>query len=115
MFLAVAEADGSPRFGRLVSPNRGLLGAAVDPAGRVAMVTRGGACDDVLERWNLAGDFQWRRQLGASGCPVTTSMAVDASSHDVLVGGWFMDAIDVGTGPIASRGGSDDLVVDVLP
>ena len=121
VFLAVAEAYGAPRFGRLVAVDAGAVGAAVDPAGRVAILTRGSACGDTLVKWNLAGDVVWRRPVAvSSGCDstshlVSTSVAIDASSHDVLAGGWFGGTIDLGTGPILSRGGTDDFVLDVQP
>ncbi|MGC3999525.1 MAG: hypothetical protein QM767_19620 [Anaeromyxobacter sp.] len=115
VFLAVAEASGAPRFGREVGGDeRSVRGAAVDPAGRVAILTTafGGAVPrDRLEKWNLAGELLWSRELGATAWAVT----VDPASHHVRAGGALYGTVDFGTGPTTSRGDSDGWVLDVLP
>jgi len=65
LFLAVAEADGTPRFGRALAGDfRSPVGASVDPAGRVAiLMRRPEPCTERLERWNLAGERLWAREL----------------------------------------------------
>lgn len=121
LFLAVAEASGAPRFGRVIAADvRQPVGAAVDPAGRVAILTHGPtACSDRLERWNLAGDELWARLL--DGCGTTGTMewrgiVVDPVSHHVRAVGALQGAVSFGDGVSAtSKGGSDDLLLDVLP
>jgi hypothetical protein len=120
--LAVAEADGSPRLGRVLSlgDGRDAAAAAVDPAGRVAILTDGpGSCDEQVERWDLAGDLLWRRAL-AGGCPpdarlLVSGIAVDPVSHHVRIAGGLQGTVDLGAGPVSSRGQLDDLLVDIAP
>lgn len=119
--LVVAERDGSPRFAReFAGDSAYTAGIAVDPGGRVAILTRGGECGDAVQRWNLAGDLLWSRPWASAGCGASGvsgagSIAIDPTTHDVLVGGWFTGTQGFGTGPITSHGGSDDVVVDIAP
>jgi hypothetical protein len=119
VFIAVAESDGRPRFGRNVGYSIGALGASVDPAGRLAVLTGAGFCGDTVWRWNLAGDLLWSRPVSsicnASSGVWTSSIATDPTSHDVLVAGGMWGTVDFGSGPVASRGGVDDFVVDIAP
>lgn len=121
VFLAVAESYGAPRFGRvLASTGWNALGAAVDPAGRVAVLVSGGPapCEDRLERWNLAGARLWTRRLATcngAGSVLWSGVAVDPLSHHVRAAGGLWGTVNLGTGPVTSRGRADDLVVDLLP
>lgn len=120
VYMAVIERSGTPRLGRVIADGgRYPVGAAVDIAGRAAVLTRGaGPCDDRIERWNLAGDRLWSRPVaacGAGGTTTSTAVAVDATSHDVRVGGGFTGTMDFGTGPVTSRGATDDFVLDLRP
>jgi hypothetical protein len=113
--LAIAEGDGSPRLARAFGGDAGVVAAAVDPAGRVAIMTRGGPCDDVVWRWNLAGDLLWNRALVKDGCELAPAIAVDPVSHEVAVAGSFWMPADFGAGVVAPRGGSDAVVVRLAP
>jgi hypothetical protein len=120
-FVAVAESDGSPRFGKWLGAVRNVLGAAVDPAGRLAVLTTYGSCADTVWRLNLAGALLWTRAVVAttpcdgSGAAFAGSIATDPVSHDVLVGGRLWGTVDFGSGPVASRGGVDGFAVDIAP
>lgn len=117
-FLAVAESNGTPRFGREIGvDDRSPIGAAVDPAGRVAILTEAPNGCERLERWDLAGHRQWARSL-VNCAPGVSSWTVSADpvSHHVRVGGALTGTADFGTGPVTSRGGSmDGFVLDVMP
>jgi hypothetical protein len=115
ILLVVAEHDGSPRLARTFAGDAGVIAAAVDPAGRVAVMTRGGPCDDIVWRWNLAGDLLWDRPLAKSGCELAPALAVDPASHEVVVAGSFWTPADFGAGPVTPRGGSDAVVVRLAP
>jgi hypothetical protein len=120
VYLAVIEWFGTPRLGRVVADGgRYPVGAAVDVAGRAAVLTRGaGSCDDRIERWNLAGDRLWSRPVAACRTGGTTSssaVAIDAASHHVRVGGGFTGTVDFGAGPVTSRGATDGFVIDLQP
>lgn len=120
LFLAVAEATGAPRFGRLIGADRYPYGAAVDPAGRVAILTHGsgGLCPGRLERWNLAGDQLWTRLLDgcASGTMLWRGIVVDPVSHHVRTFGELTGTVTFGGGISAtSKGGVDGLLLDVMP
>jgi len=117
-FIAVAESDGTPRFGRHFTDDAAVVSAAVDPAGRLAILTRVGSCTNVVWRWNLAGELVWNRSLQQSCDPgdvLPTAIATEPTSHDVLVAGGLRGTTDFGTGPVASRGAFDDFVVDIAP
>jgi hypothetical protein len=119
-FIAVAESDGAPRFGKAFGGDAILMGAAVDPAGRIAVLTTAAPCADTVWRWNLAGALVWTRALATGSCDASagsfaTAIATDPSSHDVLVGGGSWGSIDFGSGAVASQGGIDDFIVDVAP
>lgn len=96
-------------------------GASVDPAGRVAILLRGTpgrSCQAMVEKWDLAGARRWSRSVAtcsASGFATWTGLAVDAQGHHVRVAGGLEGTVDLGTGPVTSRGGVDDLVLDLWP
>jgi hypothetical protein len=119
VYMAVIEWSGTPRLGRVIGNGRTALGVAVDLSGRAAILTHGsGDCDDRIERWDLAGDLLWSRPAAtcSAGSTLTsTSVAIDAGSHHVRVGGAFTGSVNLGTGPVTSRGGADDFLIDVVP
>lgn len=117
-FLAVAESNGAPRFGREIGvDDRAPIGAAVDPAGRVAILTEAAAGCERLEKWNLAGARLWTRSVSSCAPGVScNTVSVDPVSHHVRVAGALSGTADLGTGPVSSRGGSmDGFVLDVRP
>lgn len=115
--LAVAEANGAPRFGRaLEAPPATPIGGAVDPAGRVAILySMSGGWG--IQKWNLDGVRLWMRRFPSqqSGSLSLLGLAIDPVSHHVRAAGFFTGTIDVGTGPLSSRGDNDDLVLDLMP
>jgi hypothetical protein len=115
-FVAVAEGDGRPRLGWEVG--RGVGAAAVDPAGRLALLTAAGddACGTRLERWNLVGERLWDRPLTTcTGYVFTSALGIDPRTHDVQAAGAIGGTVDFGRGPVVSRGDLDGYVLDVRP
>lgn len=114
-FLAVADAGGAPRLGRVLPAGYQVGGASVDPAGRVAIVYQG-TPGWLLESWTPAGDRAWARTFdGSAGAMGWSGVATDPRSHHVRLAGNFSGTIDLGTGPLTSRGDWDDVVLDVQP
>ena len=115
-FVAVAERDGRPRLGWEVG--RSVGAAAVDPAGRLALLTAaaGEECSTRLERWDLTGKRLWARPLSTcTGYVFTNALGIDPRAHDVQAAGAMGGTVDFGRGPIASRGDLDGFVLDVRP
>ncbi len=115
-FVAVAEGDGRPRLGWEVG--RSVGAAAVDPAGRLALLTAaaGEECSPRLERWNLVGRRLWERPLSTcTGYVFTNALGIDPRTHDVQAAGAMGGTVDLGRGPITSRGDLDGFVLDVRP
>lgn len=119
LFLAVAEADGTPRFGRALAGDFWFpTGVSVDPAGRVAILMRKPElCTERLEKWNLAGERLWTRELacGNTGDTWWRGVAVDPVSHHVRVAGGLRGTVDLGAGPVTSKGKTDVVMLDVMP
>lgn len=111
-FLAVAEAGGAPRFGRVLPPEYQAGDAAVDPAGRVVIASQG-VGGWLIEKWNQAGARVWSRAF--SGPVGWSGVAVDPASHHVRAAGSFSSTMDLGTGPMTARGLADGVVVDLNP
>lgn len=97
VFLLVAEADGQPRWGVMASAEAdATLALAVEPSGQVVLATSppGGGRLALLDKYNLAGEQVWHRELGTSEHCVdprantTVSSLAIAPNHEVLVGGW---------------------------
>jgi hypothetical protein len=80
-------------------------------------VRRISACGDYVERWNLAGDRLWARWLKScsAGWATAGPIAVDPASHHLRIGGELSGTVDLGSGPVTSRGGGDGFVADVRP
>ncbi len=116
--LAVAEADGRPRFARALPAMHGpRLG--VDPEGRAALAGPApGQCPGmVVRKWGLDGNQLWERRFPpGGGCIAAAPLAVTvASDHSVVVGGVFSGTADFGEGPVAADGAGDGFVLDLAP
>jgi hypothetical protein len=135
--LAVAEANGDPRFLMGVADDPTfLLGMAVDASGSVAALRSGGPerCGERVTKFNLdkPNSIAWGPVKIASCDPATSDLtlfsgdaaglqpgshiAVDPSSHDIRIGGGMHGTVNFGATPITitSRGGVDGIVVDLV-
>jgi hypothetical protein len=122
--LAKYDPDGnhlwSKRFGNAFNDVAG--GLAVDPAGNVTFtgsfdesITFGdteyqskGASDIVVARFTTGGDLVWARTWGADREDVGFGIVADAAGN-VVVTGWFTNAVDFGKGELKSANLNKDV------
>ncbi|MCO4771772.1 MAG: hypothetical protein KDA24_17205 [Deltaproteobacteria bacterium] len=83
----------------------GSFSGSVDFGGG-PLVSAGGT-DIFVVRQSPQGAHEWSARFGGSDDDEALSVAVDAGSGDVYVGGSFRGSVDFGGGPLASAGASD--------
>jgi hypothetical protein len=125
IFLLKLDAAGnhvwSKRFGHPIS-NDLAFGVAVN-ASRVAivghtfsvdfgggMLTATDGTDAFVAEFDLDGNHQFSKFLGGANTQSARDVAFDPSGN-TIVGGWFLQEIDLGAGPLASAGFYDTFVV----
>ncbi len=120
------EVTWAERFG---SPFNELgLGLAVDPAGNIIIagsfdnqisfgamkLVSKGESDAFVTKLNPAGKPQWARSFGSRREDIAHGAATDAFGN-VVVTGWFWEAIDFGGGLRASEGNKDVFLLKLSP
>ncbi len=90
----------------------GELGTAMDFGG--GPLVSAGDKDAFAVRFDASGNHLWSKRFGAGGNQYASGAAVDGLGA-VLLGGYFEQTIDLGTGPLVSGGGLDMFVGKLSP
>jgi hypothetical protein len=106
--LLTAEANGTPRWARaLAGEVDGSKTLAVDPEGQVAIATTDSCQGATVLKYNLAGDFLWKRRFSPKECDSSHYLELNGLAivgHDVVLGGNFQGTVDFGSGAQSSAG-----------
>jgi hypothetical protein len=121
VFFAAIEANGAPRFLRDAGAGW-RADASVSPSGRLQLVLTESHCAFHVQHWGLDGARRWSRRYAATTCPPPYMVRgaaphdlATATNGDVIVGGGFDLAIDLGLGVLTPRGMTDGFVQTIAP
>jgi len=129
VFVAAFAPDGEPQWSRSLGDADTQVGlaVAVDSQGAVYVGgTFGGTVDFGDRSWTALGQDGflwaldpdgspvWSRRIGGLGQDAVRKLAVGLLDDNVYLTGSFERRIDLGDGPLVSRGGSDVMVAGYL-